>query len=136
MLAYICDIQDNTTDMSSLKKLQSLCYRQCIVVTKCKILRHDKLSLTIVITEYKAAPDVQQAELLTNNKLSLVSSLYDEADREQREDGDLPLLATMAIIVLASLVTLLLIVLGVILYYKYQKRKIKQPLKAINRLNV
>lgn len=91
--------------------------------------------LRVRFGEHRAAPDVQPAELLAKNKLSLRSDLYDETDREQREqrDGALPLLATVAIIVLASLVTLLLTVLSVIVYYKYQKRKLTQPLKAINR---
>ena len=87
------------------------------------------------VSEFRAAPDVQPEELLTRQNLQLVSESYDGSPRDQTE-GSFPLLATVAIVVLASLVTILLSVLSLIVYYKYQKRRMKQePLRAINRLD-
>ena len=86
----------------------------------------------INVSESRVAPDVQPATLITNTQLDIGS--HNEG-REESQDN-IPILATILLIVLGSLVTVLLTVLSVIVYYKYQKRKIKQPLKAINRLNV
>ena len=86
----------------------------------------------INVSESRVAPDVQPATLITNTQLDIGS--YNEGREESQ--GNIPILATILLIVLGSLVTVLLTVLSVIVYYKYQKRKIKQPLKAINRLNV
>ena len=87
------------------------------------------------VSEFRAAPDVQPEEFLTRENLQLVSESYDGSPTDQT-DGSFPLLATVAIVVLASLVTILLSVLSLIVYYKYQKRRMKQqPLRAINRLD-
>ena len=76
----------------------------------------------------RGGPDVEMREVITDKF----------THHEDSQDGqeDLPILATVSLIVLASLVFLLLSVLAVIVYYKYQKRKLTQPMKAINRLGV
>ena len=88
-----------------------------------------------VISELSSAPtpDVVESEelseLLPNTKLNLKSESTHDAER----DEDLPAIVTAAIIVLGSLVTILLSVIFVILYFRYQKRTKTKPLKAINR---
>ena len=61
---------------------------------------------------------------------------YTHYHESQDSPEGLPVLASVSLIVLASLVVLLLSVLAAIVYYKYQKRKLKQPLKAIDRFAV
>ena len=80
----------------------------------------------LVITELSEAPDVQMREVMTDK--------YTQEGQDSPEG--LPVLASVSLIVLASLVVLLLSVLAAIFYYKYQKRKLKQPLKAIDRFAV
>ena len=80
----------------------------------------------LVITELSGAPDVQMREVMTDK--------YTQESQDSPEG--LPVLASVSLIVLASLVVLLLSVLAAIFYYKYQKRKLKQPLKAIDRFAV
>ena len=89
-----------------------------------------------VISEFSSAPppDVIESELsevsvLPNTKLNLKS----ESTHNVERDEDLPAIVTAAIIVLGSLVTILLSVIFVILYFRYQKRIKTKPLKAINR---
>ena len=79
-----------------------------------------------------APPDVVESELsevLPNTKLNLKSESTHEVEREE----DLPTIVTASIIVLGSLVTFLLAVILVILYFRYQKRTRRQPLKENNR---
>ena len=85
-----------------------------------------------VVSEFSSAPpDVVESELLLpNTKLNLKS---ESTPAHVERDGDLPVIVTAAIIVLGSLVTVLLAVIIVIFYFRYQNRANCQPLKATNR---
>ena len=88
----------------------------------------------LVITELSEAPDVQMREVMTDKYTHYQPQPHYQESQDSPEG--LPVLASVSLIVLASLVVLLLSVLAAIFYYKYQKRKLKQPLKAIDRFAV